>query len=1498
MPEAIIIATAAGAAGGLATGAALGLTGAALATFALVNAGVALTVSSLQYALRDKPSEQKANIKQTIRAAVTPVRYVLGRCRLSGVLAYINTRRNNDRILDMALILSEGRCGEIERIWANGTEIQFTKTLEEGSKYVKYVGGKADRVEANYISNGIFNYIERTSGPLGPDGTTITARLDGHYQFTPTRPIDTDDNFGRGGIEYIEIFENGAVRTLGLAYNKDVTAKVTFVDRVRRTLIVEDVTNNKVIASNKDEVIAYYNQLADGDGGTVTIEISEGIDFTNKFTLYLYNNPANVDTNGKSLRDAQPQEWTDEHKLQGLTWCHIELTQPKYGNDIDKRFWNNIPDIQVLIQGKWITWPEQLVAKWTDNAAAIRYWYMVTRLARPSRYIDSTSVVKAFEKCEESVKTELTGDYSHFVNDHKRYTIDGLISSGDDIETILSEMDQAWQGNVIYRDGMYYFEVGEEPTEFVAIDRNTIIDSVQIQPAPALQERINSAGVVLSQGGPISDWTEFHLPTIDDEDAIIRDGQKRHHSLGTRQFISDPISAGRIMAIALKRARATMRLTYRFMPFTKFELGKYYLLNDIVFGLKDFKVRCEAIVLNVDWTITVTFSEYIDDTYADTLVLPPLTPRDILLPIRGRADVELPFNITLFARYEVTETGAILWWIEVKWESFLHLMEIEIDGPDSWSNTFETLNDNLSILVPNVGTYILTFIHVSNQGRRSEEVIKTINVGFDATNLMPPRNLLAPLKGNFHITITWEKALSGEPATSYDVEYKLASDANWTVISHIDQTLARTLYALEADTTYNIRVKARNSGGTSLPSNQLTTKTNALITDGSTPDTKPGKPVISLLNRTHNSVTLVARTSGDIEATSYRWRYSTDNSVDDSDLHTTSIDNEITISNLAEDTPYWVDVFARNERGSSPASDILAVRTLVLLPPGVPRNVQQDNSFTTDTAIALNWGIPNTGGEVTRYRIKYKKTGTIDESEVTSILTFGSFSGLDNDTSYDVQVRAEGPGGNSAYTSIVKMRTLVRLLPPGIPEAPTPITSTQTTVSVSTRAGLGGTPTLYRWRISTDSSITDDDTILTSVVPNITIRNLTKDSTYYIDVRAENAAGNSAYSSDTSVKTLSDTPIPPDPPRNLKDSEKTSTTVKLIWDAPLGGGPLNDYDVRYRLGGIGNWTSVVHSGTHRTISITGLLSNQSYEFAVQSKGPGGSSIWATHSTTTNAVPAPGKVRNLTSTRQTSSAINLSWDPPNTGGTVIGYDVEYKLATDSIWSENIHIGTGTVNPILNLQSNKSYNFRVRAIGPSFNGEYSDTYTVSTKALAIAAPVSPTTFSVRKAGTSFAIAWSGASGNITSYEIQSFFGIWGTRATITSTATSGSTTYTSTIAFIGWRIRAVGPGGNGAWVRADTVQSVTAPNAPTNFSIVKRTRAGAGFNLIWTAPSSGDDPTSYRIEAQFGFSTTWYLRATVNHPTVLYADVTTLGFKKYRVRSQNSAGNSDWVEASVP
>ncbi len=458
-----------------------------------------------------------------------------------------------------------------------------------------------------------------------------------------------------------------------LAYYKEVEQEITYQETktrrvgggrgegpatyetyvVNRTRIEEYVTAAFVISEGACEGIE--KMWADGEEITYTrTELMNNAgwkltgtgDYADKFVAYEYF--SGDGTQGSAFRaltdDNTP---TNEHSLpaeavfMGLSWIGVQLTQPSYGNNLDDRFWTRFPGLQVQMKGIKITWPGQATPTWTDNAAALRYWWLRNRRAIPSANIDEASVRAAYSLCEETVSVVLTSAFSDYSPTSKRYSINGLIQANDGVAGVEREMDFAWQGHAVEIDGTFVFRPGAERAATATIEPDDIISVEGIQPAPALQDRINAASVSIAQSSE-HEWTQLDLPEYNDTEAQTRDGEKLPANLGALAFVAEPIAAGRILAIALRRARASATYSYRLKP----GAGMKWLallptdivhLNDFENGFQSTRAQVVSTSVNSDWSVSVALVESPTGIYADALVLPPLKPREIAYPARRTA---------------------------------------------------------------------------------------------------------------------------------------------------------------------------------------------------------------------------------------------------------------------------------------------------------------------------------------------------------------------------------------------------------------------------------------------------------------------------------------------------------------------------------------------------------------------------------------------------------------------------------------------------------------------------------------------------------------------------------------------------------------------------------------------------------------------------------------------------------------------------------------------
>ena len=104
---------------------------------------------------------------------------------------------------------------------------------------------------------------------------------------------------------------------------------------------------------------------------------------------------------------------------------------------------------------------------------------------------------------------------------------------------------------------------------------------------------------------------------------------------------------------------------------------------------------------------------------------------------------------------------------------------------------------------------------------------------------------------------------------------------------------------------------------------------------------------------------------------------------------------------------------------------------------------------------------------------------------------------------------------------------------------------------------------------------------------------------------------------------VTDVVEPPGKPDAPQVSAKAGTTDSLdvIWSAPGNTGPdIEGYNVQYRVGSSGNFTSHPFSGTGTSTTITGLAADTGYEVQVQAHNDEGDSPWSDSGTARTNAP--------------------------------------------------------------------------------------------------------------------------------------------------------------------------------------------------------------------------------------------------------------------------------------
>ena len=272
-------------------------------------------------------------------------------------------------------------------------------------------------------------------------------------------------------------------------------------------------------------------------------------------------------------------------------------------------------------------------------------------------------------------------------------------------------------------------------------------------------------------------------------------------------------------------------------------------------------------------------------------------------------------------------------------------------------------------------------------------------------------------------------------------------------------------------------------------------------------------------------------------------------------------------------------------------------------------------SWTQNTSIS-NITVPAaTGNPAPAYSASGLPSG-VSFSTSTRVL-----SGTPTSTgSGTITITATNSQGSDTWTMTYSIAAEVVLQAPGLPSTPTLSSRTTTSLTLATVAGSGGAPTLYRWRYSVNATVSNADPFVTSTTPSVTITGLNVNTDYWIDVRAQNSAGNSGYTADLATSTL-DEPVTLTAPNfadGTGDAQAWTQNVAItsITVPQATGNPTPAYTVIGNLpNGISfNATTRVLSGTP-TVIASGTI-------RIRATNSEGSDDWTVAHTTTAQPIAP------------------------------------------------------------------------------------------------------------------------------------------------------------------------------------------------------------------------------------------------------------------------------------
>ena len=644
-------------------------------------------------------------------------------------------------------------------------------------------------------------------------------------------------------------------------------------------------------------------------------------------------------------------------------------------------------------------------------------------------------------------------------------------------------------------------------------------------------------------------------------------------------------------------------------------------------------------------------------------------------------------------------------------------------------------------------------------------------------DLSEPRNVRATA-GDGSLTVSWDAPARTTGLFDYDLQYRCPSSSLWTEWrpDHISSTQrSATITGLANAVVCDIRVWAHSSG-------QNPTSGGYAHTTG-TPVGPPGR--VRGLSASGTTVTWSPPASdGGSPITGYGVSYS--DGTTGGYIHPNNIGTTTSYTLPAGlSGSVRVTITAHNAAGEGPEATITVNATTVDL--SAPRNVR---ATAGDRSLTVSWDAPARTTGLFDYDVAYRCPSSAPWTEwqpdhISSTQRSATITGLANAVACDIRVWAHSAGQNATSGGYAYATGT----PQGTPGPPQNLSVTpgdrHLDVSWSSPADNGGSPITgyrvvwYSWDAGRSGRTSVSGT-------SHTIRGLTNDATYYVDVYANNRHGPG------SKATADGTPMGPPSVRlevggNARGPGRCSSVHCKWFDIQLTGSgwrPNGTYRVECGHNGVPGhgaqiWKTISAAaftdGRNSSACAFGYPNAEAYVIV---NGIKSNTVTWPRGTATS----PSPPENVSAVARGTRQIRVTWSPPsNTGSAPIRhYVVRYSrppIGTSPAWAGSATT-TRTSHTSGNLRKGATYTITVTAVNQDNRTSTPVTDTVTTTREA-RPPSQPRNLRATPQGTdsNIRVSWSPPS-DTGSAPIRHYVVRYSRPPIGTSPAWSGSATTTST------------------------------------------------------------------------------------------------------------------------
>ncbi|MBN1674989.1 MAG: fibronectin type III domain-containing protein [Kiritimatiellae bacterium] len=560
-----------------------------------------------------------------------------------------------------------------------------------------------------------------------------------------------------------------------------------------------------------------------------------------------------------------------------------------------------------------------------------------------------------------------------------------------------------------------------------------------------------------------------------------------------------------------------------------------------------------------------------------------------------------------------------------------------------------------------------------------------------------PSGLTATAASFSRVDLAWTDNSNNE--TGFKIERRL-SGGDWAQLATVGanvKTYADTTVA--AGTSYRYQVRAYNASG------------DSPYSDVAYADTPAGLPAAP------SGLTASAQSSSQIRLA---WL---DNSGDETgfklDRRQTGTDTWVRIATLAanatshtdsglpDGTTFYYKVKAYNTAGNSAESAVASATTpQALQPPAAPGNPTA--AAVSASRIDVKW-LDNSANE-DGFKIDRRQSGLDEWVRIATLAanaTSHADAGLPDATTFYYKIKAYNAAGDSAESAVASATTQQDLQPPA---APGGLTAT----------ALSATQVALQW---TDNSADEEGfrierrvsggswaalATVAANVPSYTDTAAQPGTAYRYQVKAYNAAGESAYSEVASVTT----PAPPAAPTGLAATAASASRIALSWtDASANE---DGFRLDRRQSGATDWVRLASPAADATACAdTGLPAQTKFYYKVKAYNASGESAYSAIADATTAadLQPPAAPSALAATAVSPTEVALTW--ADNSDNEDGFSVERRVSGSAEWVPAAGPPANTTACTdAGLTPGTGYRYRVSAHNAAGRSALSETASVDT------------------------------------------------------------------------------------------------------------------------------------------------------------------------------------------